>query len=130
VPDQIDAEILQILGGQARQHRGIDGVVAKRLLVLLQPESAEQCGNVHARLPAAVTAASLIVPRIVGAGEYSARLVSPRSRDAPVAIAGGGRPSSGERYGKAGRWPGRRLVAFGSRAVKLSVSICSPNCPR
>jgi hypothetical protein len=28
----------------------------------------------------------LIVPRIVGAGEYSARLVSPRSRDAPVAI--------------------------------------------
>jgi hypothetical protein len=63
---------------------------------------------------------SPIVPRIVGAGEYSARLAQPHGHATHyVAIAGGERPSVGERYPKAGRWPGRRLVGFGSRAAVL-----------
>jgi len=36
--DQTDAEILQILGGQARQYPFVDLVRAERRLVLLEPE--------------------------------------------------------------------------------------------
>jgi hypothetical protein len=38
VPNQADAEILQILGRQARQHPCVDLVRAERRLVLLEPE--------------------------------------------------------------------------------------------
>ena len=55
--DGSNAEFLQIVGGQLGQYRGIDGVVVERLFVLLQPETVEPCRNVHALLPAAVTAA-------------------------------------------------------------------------
>ena len=51
--DEADAEVLEIVGGQLGQYRGVDGVVAKRLLVLLQPETVEPRCDVHARLPAA-----------------------------------------------------------------------------
>jgi len=56
MPDQGDAEILQILGRQARQYPCVDLVHAERLLVLLQPETVEPCRNVHARILNAVTA--------------------------------------------------------------------------
>jgi hypothetical protein len=57
VPDKAHAEVLEVLGGQLRQYRGIDRVVAKRLLVLPQSEAVEPGRDVHARLPAAVIAA-------------------------------------------------------------------------
>ena len=38
MPDEIDAEVLEVFGGQLRQDNHINGVVAKRLLVLLQPK--------------------------------------------------------------------------------------------
>ena len=50
MPYQRDAEILQILGGQSRQYRSVDLVVAERLFVLLQPETVEPCRYVHALL--------------------------------------------------------------------------------
>jgi hypothetical protein len=49
--DQADAEVPEIVGGQLRQHRGIDLVVAKGLFVLLQSEAVEPRRDVHARLP-------------------------------------------------------------------------------
>jgi hypothetical protein len=52
--DEVDAEVLQVFGGQLRQDRRVNGVVAKRRLVLLEPEVVEPCRNVHARLPDAV----------------------------------------------------------------------------
>jgi hypothetical protein len=55
--DQADADVREILGGQLRQHRSIDRVVAKRLFVLLQPETVEPRRYIHARLPHAVIAA-------------------------------------------------------------------------
>ena len=42
MPDQGDAEILWILGGQARQHGCFDFVPAERRLVLLNPELPQQ----------------------------------------------------------------------------------------
>ena len=51
VSDGVDADILQILGGQFRQYCGVDRVVAKRLFVLLQPETVEPRRDVQARLP-------------------------------------------------------------------------------
>src|SRR5215831_4230371 len=45
-------EVLEVFGGQFRQYRGVNRVVAERLLVLLHPEPVEPCRNVHARLPA------------------------------------------------------------------------------
>src|SRR5215467_6730280 len=57
MPDEADAEILQVVCGQLWQHCGVDRVVAKRLFVLLQPEVPEPRRNVHARPPDAVTAA-------------------------------------------------------------------------
>jgi hypothetical protein len=59
---------------QLGQYRGIDGVVAERLLVLLQSETVEPCPNVHALSPPRSLPRGLIVPRIVGMREYSARL--------------------------------------------------------
>src|SRR6266851_533916 len=50
-------EVLEVVGGQFRQHGVVDRVLAKRLLVLLQPETVEPFRNVHARLPDTVTAA-------------------------------------------------------------------------
>ena len=57
MPDEVHAEVLEVVGGQLRQYCRVNRVVAKRLLVLLQPETVEPCRNVHALLPAAVTAA-------------------------------------------------------------------------
>jgi hypothetical protein len=74
----------------------------------------------------------IMVPRIVGARECSARLVAAHGHAAHhAAIAGVIGPSGGRALRRAGTLTrSARNVAFGSRAVKLSVSICSPNCPR
>ena len=50
--DKIDAQIPEVVGRQLGQDRGIDGVVAKRLLVLPHPEAVEPGCDIHARLPA------------------------------------------------------------------------------
>ena len=49
MPDQIDAEILQILGRQARQYRCVDLVRAKHRLVLLEPEFPQPIRDIHPR---------------------------------------------------------------------------------
>ena len=54
--DRHHADLPEILGRQAGQHPFVDLVGAERRLVLLEPETAEPCRNVHARLPDAVTA--------------------------------------------------------------------------
>jgi hypothetical protein len=57
-----DAEILQVLGSQARQYACVDLVRAKRLLVLLQAETVEPCSYVHALLPRGYASVSLPYP--------------------------------------------------------------------
>ena len=54
MPDEIYADILEVVGGQLRQYRAIDRIVAKRRLVLLHPKTVEPLRDVHARLPAAL----------------------------------------------------------------------------
>ena len=46
-------ELLEVGIGQLRQDFRVDGVVAKRLLVLLKPETSQPGGNVHASSPEA-----------------------------------------------------------------------------
>ena len=53
-PDQGNAEILQVIGRQARQHLLIDLVLAESLLVSLQPEPPQPAPNVHRVVPALV----------------------------------------------------------------------------
>jgi len=55
--DRHHADLPEILGRQAGQYPFVDLVGAERRLVLLEPETAEPCRNVHARLPDAVNAA-------------------------------------------------------------------------
>ena len=57
VSDEADADIPEIIGGQLRQHRGVDLVVAKSLFVLLQSEVVEPRRDIYARLPDAILAA-------------------------------------------------------------------------
>jgi hypothetical protein len=79
VPDEAYAEVPQIVGRQLRQYRGIDRVVAKRLIVLLHPEAVEPGCDVHARLPAASLAASDHLTRDYGLrARKSAQLVAVR----------------------------------------------------
>jgi hypothetical protein len=94
---------------------------------LLQPETVEPCGNVRAR---GHCRAALSYPELWVRANIQRGLRSHGQATQHVAIAGGEQPSMGERYAKAGHWPGRRLVGFGSQAVKLSVSIYSLDCPR
>ena len=54
----------QVFRGQPWKHFGVDVVIAERRLVLLKPETAEPCRNVHARLPDAVNAALLPYPKL------------------------------------------------------------------
>ena len=49
--DRSDADILQIVRGQARQDPRIDVVVAERLLVLAQAQLAQPSPDVHPRAP-------------------------------------------------------------------------------
>jgi hypothetical protein len=49
MPDQTDAEILQILGGQAGQYACVDLVRAERRLVLLEPELPQPIRDIHRR---------------------------------------------------------------------------------
>jgi len=51
VPDEVDTDVPEILGGQFGQYRCVNRVVAKRLLVLLQSEAAEPICDVHAYSP-------------------------------------------------------------------------------
>src|SRR5437660_11402487 len=53
MPDEGHAEVLQVVGGQLRQYRGIDRIVAKRSFVLLHTEAVEPGRNVHPHPPAA-----------------------------------------------------------------------------
>ena len=48
VADLRDADILQVIGGQLRQHRAIDRVVAKGGFVLLQPQASQPVCDIHA----------------------------------------------------------------------------------
>src|SRR6516164_4422608 len=83
MPNKAHAELLQVVGGQLGQYRGIDGVVAERLLVLLQPETVEPGPNVHALLPAAVTVARAYrTPNCRDARILNAACLSPQSRRA------------------------------------------------
>jgi hypothetical protein len=58
VADEADAEVLEVVGGQLRQYRGVDRVVAKRLFVLLHAEAVEPGRDVHVHLPDAALASS------------------------------------------------------------------------
>src|SRR6266446_8008075 len=49
MPDQTDAEVLQILGRQARQYPCVDLVRAERRLVLLEPEAPQPFPDIHRR---------------------------------------------------------------------------------
>jgi hypothetical protein len=49
MPDQGDAEILQILGGQGRKHPFVDFIRAERRLVLLEPERPQPFSDIHRR---------------------------------------------------------------------------------
>src|SRR5580704_2852409 len=114
MPDEVDPEVLEVVGGQLRQYCCVDRVVAKRLFILLQPETVEPGPDVHARLPDAVTAAGPYRTPIVDGREYSARLVAAQGQgrsysDSPVIG-----PSGGRALRRAGCWSGRRVVGFGS----------------
>jgi len=54
VTDQGNAEILQVIGRQTRQHLLVDLVLAESLLISLQPEPAQPAPNVHRVIPALV----------------------------------------------------------------------------
>jgi len=54
VTDQGNAEILQVIGRQTRQHLLVDLVFAESLLVPLQPEPPQPAPNVHRVVPALV----------------------------------------------------------------------------
>jgi hypothetical protein len=51
IADPGDADVLEILHGQLGKYLGVDTVVAKRRLVLLQPQARQPRRNVHAALP-------------------------------------------------------------------------------
>jgi hypothetical protein len=59
MPDQGDAEILQILGHQARQYSCVDLVWTKRRLVLLQPRAPQRPRNLHSDPSEAPSGAAL-----------------------------------------------------------------------
>src|ERR1700730_7151395 len=58
--DHADTDVPEIVGGQFRQHRGIDLVFTKRRLVLLQPEITEPLPHVHVVLPLSSAARSSV----------------------------------------------------------------------
>src|SRR5215472_7710908 len=47
--DQIDSEVLQVLGRQARQYSCVDLVRAERRLVLLEPQLPQPICDIHRR---------------------------------------------------------------------------------
>src|SRR5712671_6407869 len=112
---KVDTDVPEVLGGKLRQYSGVDRVIAKGLFELLQPKAVEPRCDVHARLPDAITAARLIVPRIVGAGEYLARLVAAHGQAAHhAAIAGVIGLSGGQALRRAGTLTrSSRQVGFG-----------------
>ena len=88
-----DAEVIQVIGRQLRQYRSINGVLAKRLLVLLQPETTKPSRDVHARLHDAVTAArGYRTPNYRCARMLNAACRTPRSRGAACRDRQGDRP--------------------------------------
>ena len=44
-----DPELLQVVGGQRRQHGRVDGVVRERLGILIQPQALQPRRHVHGR---------------------------------------------------------------------------------
>jgi hypothetical protein len=81
--DEIDTKVPEVVGGQFRQHRGVDRIVAKRRFVLLHSEAVEPGCDVHARLPAAAVAARVYLTAIKSCGrEISAAGRRRGSRDA------------------------------------------------
>ena len=77
MPDEADAEVLEVVGGQLRQYRDVDRVFAKRLFVFLHAEAVEPGCNVHARPPRRVRrCAGLPYRRLRSAREKSARRVA------------------------------------------------------
>src|SRR5215469_3217661 len=57
--DRVDAKVLEILSRDTWQHIAIDIIIAEEQLILPEPEPAEPCRNVHARLPAGSNRARL-----------------------------------------------------------------------
>ncbi len=49
--NQGDTQILQVVGGQARQQRDCDGILAECCLVLLKTERSKPVCDVHGRSP-------------------------------------------------------------------------------
>src|SRR5580693_8250237 len=48
MPDEIDTDVPEVLGGEFGQQRGVDRIFAKRRFVLLQSEAVEPSRDVHA----------------------------------------------------------------------------------
>src|SRR3954447_20070573 len=76
MPDHGDAEILQILGGQPRQHFKIDSIIAERRGVLFKPEFPQPIGDLdrHGRV--------MSNQAEHGVGGYSTRILEARPLDA------------------------------------------------
>ena len=51
VADGRDADFPKVVGGELGQNRSVDVIFPERLLVALQPQSAQPCRDVHARVP-------------------------------------------------------------------------------
>jgi hypothetical protein len=51
VADHADAEILEVLGGQLRQHPHVDAVVVEGGRILLEAQRPQPLRNIHRRLP-------------------------------------------------------------------------------
>ena len=79
MPDEVDTKVPKVLGSQLRQYDGVDRVVAKRLLILLQSETVEPHRNVHARLPDAIFAAFLYLSADCRRGRRFALRTGPRA---------------------------------------------------
>jgi hypothetical protein len=93
MPDEVDAEVLEVFGGQLRQDRRINGVVAKRLLVLLQSKAVKPGCDVQAFLPDAAPPREPSLPRILALRDGSARLVAAKiSRGTSCSVTHGNRP--------------------------------------
>ena len=81
VSDQVHTQVLEVVGSQFWQYGGVNRVVAKRLFVLLHVEALEPVGDVHTRLPAAITTAPGHLTGIAGrALAMSAAGRRPKSR--------------------------------------------------
>jgi len=62
VPDRVDADVLEVVRRQARQHRPIDGVRGESLYVLHQIQPTQPFGNIHGDARARLSRGSKLTP--------------------------------------------------------------------